>query len=166
MGQRLAVNSFTVVNGSSTAKSTCQSQRHSWHALGHPISGNAAREALFLPARDGPHRVVAESKANRTVCNSVSAARQSSARCCSSSALARIRIESPETIESRAWPKQGSGGQTRWQPRRWPDCWRKIATTFMVGCSLGEWSGNEKSLPHNCRRRSPLLLLPIVINYG
>jgi hypothetical protein len=35
-----------------------------------------------------------------------------------------------------------------------------------IGCSLGEWSGNEKSLPHNCQRRPLLLLLPIVINYG
>jgi hypothetical protein len=39
MGQRLAVNSFTVINRSSTAKNTSRSQRHSLHAIA--VSDNA-----------------------------------------------------------------------------------------------------------------------------
>jgi len=47
LGQRLAVNSFTVINTSSTAKNGWRSQRHSSdaiHSLGHNLGQGYAGE--------------------------------------------------------------------------------------------------------------------------
>jgi len=49
LGQRLAVNSFTVVNAPSTAKGTYQSQRHSWHRTRtRPPTGPGHREPAVV----------------------------------------------------------------------------------------------------------------------